>query len=234
MYSKILVIDDEAALTNMLRRGLEAEGFDVDTAADGQGGLALARSERPDVVILDVMLPETDGFEVCRSLRALRGGDDMAIIILTARTSPRDRVFGLEIGADDYITKPFHFAELLARIRVQLRRRGAPESRTLRFGGLALDTEAHTAVWDGRPLSLTPKEYEMLEVLLRNPRRVLTRDRIAEEVWGYDFEAESNVIDVYVRRLRRKLEAVSQTPLIHTVRGIGYMLNEQPPTDGTS
>ncbi|MCX6022316.1 MAG: response regulator transcription factor, partial [Chloroflexi bacterium] len=129
MYSKILVIDDEAALTNMLRRGLEAEGFDVDTAADGQGGLALARSERPDVVILDVMLPETDGFEICRSLRALRGGEDMAIIMLTARTSPRDRVFGLEIGADDYITKPFHFAELLARIRVQLRRRGVPDSR---------------------------------------------------------------------------------------------------------
>ncbi|MCX6023438.1 MAG: response regulator transcription factor [Chloroflexi bacterium] len=231
MSGKILVIDDEPALTTMLRRGLEAEGFDVETADGGLGGLALAQRERPDVVILDVMLPEIDGFEVCRSLRSTRAGDNLAIIMLTARVSPRDRVFGLENGADDYLTKPFHLAELVARIRVQLRRREAASATALRYSQLALDTEAHTASWDDTPLVLTPKEFEILEVLARNPRRVMTRERIADGAWGDDFAAESNVIDVYVGRLRRKLEAVSKKPLIHTIRGIGYMLNEEPPPE---
>src|SRR5262249_4120068 len=169
--SRILAIDDDDALTAMLRRGLDAEGFEVETASDGSGGIELARRSRPDVVILDLMLPDMNGFDVCRALRNAAGGDELAIIILSARASPRDRVFGLEIGADDYLIKPFHFAELVARVRVQLRRRGGA-ARTLRLGSLTVDTDGRTAVFDDRPLLLTPKEYEMLEVLLRNPRRV--------------------------------------------------------------
>ncbi len=222
---RILIIEDEPEIANYLRRGLVLEGFQVTVAADGPTGLAATREMPHDLVILDLMLPGIDGLEVARRLRA---ASDVPIIILTARDAVADRVRGLENGADDYLVKPFAFEELLARIRVQLRRRQASSgTEVLRFGNLTLDTAARELRIGERRVELTAKEYDLLELFMRHPNQVLTREVIYDRVWGYDFGGESNIIEVYVRYLRQKLEAHGEPRVIHTVRGAGYILREE-------
>ncbi|NJN15853.1 MAG: response regulator transcription factor [Oscillochloris sp.] len=224
MPQHILIIEDEPEIAGYLRRGLVLEGYQVTVAADGAAGLAAARENQPDLVVLDLMLPGIDGLEVARRLRAAA---NTPIIILTARDAIEDRVTGLESGADDYLVKPFAFEELLARIRVQLRRlQSQQQNEILRFANLTLDTAAHELRVNDRRVELTAKEYELLELFLRHPNQVLTRDVIYDRVWGYDFGGESNIIEVYVRYLRQKLEANGETRLIQTVRGAGYILRE--------
>jgi DNA-binding response OmpR family regulator len=225
MQQRILIIEDEAEIAGYLRRGLAFEGFGVEVAGDGASGLAAARERPPDLVVLDLMLPGIDGLEVARRLRA---ASQVPIIILTARDAVPDRVKGLESGADDYLVKPFHFDELLARVRVQLRRQqGGQQNDVLRYGPLTLDTAARDVHIGQRRVELTAKEYELLELFMRNPQQVLTREVIYDRVWGYDFGGESNIIEVYVRYLRQKLEASGEPRLIQTVRGVGYILREE-------
>jgi DNA-binding response OmpR family regulator len=225
MQQRILIIEDEQEIANYLRRGLILEGFQVTVANDGAQGLAASRENPHDLVVLDLMLPGIDGIEVARRLRA---ASDVPIIILTARDGIPDRVTGLEAGADDYLVKPFAFEELLARIRVQLRRRQAgQQSDIMRFGSLTLDTAARELRVGERRVELTAKEYELLELFLRHPNQVLTREVIYDRVWGYDFGGESNIIEVYVRYLRQKLESGGESRVIQTVRGAGYILREE-------
>lgn len=225
MPEHILVVEDENEIAGYLRRGLAFEGFSVEIAANGPAALAMARERPPDLVILDVMLPGLDGLEVARRLRAV---SDVPIIMLTARDAVPDRVAGLEAGADDYLVKPFAFEELLARIRVQLRRRSRDSQPTvLRYGPLTMDTAAHATHIGERRIELTAKEYELLELFLHHAQQVLTREVIYDRVWGYDFGGESNIIEVYVRYLRQKLEANGEPRLIHTVRGVGYILRTE-------
>ena len=221
---RILIIEDEARIAQFLERGLIYEGFKVSVAADGQNGLTMARDNSPDLVILDWMMPGLDGLEVCRRLRA---AGDVSILMLTAKDDVRDRVRGLDAGADDYLVKPFAIDELIARVRALLRR-SSPVSQPeiLRFADLTLDSGTHRAYRHDTPIDLTAKEYELLELFLRNPRQVLTRDIIFDRVWGYDFGGESNIIEVYVRYLRQKTEIDECARLIHTVRGVGYVLRE--------
>lgn len=223
MTTRILIIEDDEAILRFLRRGLAYEGYIVDTAADGQSGLVLARDHPPDLVVLDWMLPGMDGLEVCRRLRA---GGSVPILMLTAKEAVHNRVQGLDAGADDYMVKPFNLDELLARIRALMRRANPARPKILRFSDLSLDTGTRQAARGERVISLTAKEYELLELFLRHPRQVLTRDMIFDHVWGYDFGGESNIIEVYVRYLRQKLEAEEEARLIHTVRGMGYVLRE--------
>jgi two-component system response regulator MprA len=226
MAERILVVEDEARITQFLKRGLIYEGYRVDVAYDGQSGLDLAREQPPDLVILDWMLPGLDGLEVCKRLRA---ASSVPILMLTAKEEIQDRVTGLDAGADDYLVKPFSFDELMARIRA-LFRRAAPSSshpEVLHFDDLSLDTGTHRAQRGDRFIDLTAKEYELLELFMRNPRQVLTRELIFDRVWGYDFGGESNIIEVYVRYLRQKTEEEGKPRLIHTVRGVGYVLREE-------
>ncbi len=225
MAEHILVIEDEARIAQFLKRGLIYEGYRVDVAYDGQSGLDMARDQPPDLVILDWMLPGLDGLEVCKRLRA---AGDVPILMLTAKEEVQDRVAGLNAGADDYLIKPFSFDELLARIKA-LFRRVSPSTRPelLRFNDLSLDTGTHRAQRGDRYIDLTAKEYELLELFMRNPRRVLTREMIFDRVWGYDFGGESNIIEVYVRYLRQKTEENAEQRLLHTVRGVGYVLREE-------
>jgi two-component system response regulator MprA len=223
MRERILVIEDEDKILQFLQRGLTYEGYRVDTAADGAAGLGLARAEAPDLVILDWMLPGMDGLEVCRRLRA---GGPTPILMLTARESVSDRVLGLDAGADDYLVKPFEFDELLARVRALLRRARPEAADLLAFADLRLDTGTHQAYRGERPIELTAKEYELLDLFMRHPRQVLTREVIFDRVWGYDFGGESNIIEVYVRYLRQKTESGGEPRLLHTVRGVGYVLRE--------
>ena len=224
MSARILVIEDDEGITRFLRRGLAYEGYTVDIAADGQMGLIAARDNPPDLVVLDLMLPGMDGLEVCRRLRA---GGDVPILILTARDGVNDRVLGLDMGADDYMVKPFDLDELLARIRALLRRlQPATQPKIMRFEDLSLDTGTRQASRGDRVISLTAKEYELLDLFMIHPRQVLTRDVIFDRVWGYDFGGESNIIEVYIRYLRQKLEEEGEPRLLHTVRGMGYVLRE--------
>ena len=222
---QILVIEDDSAIRDLLRRGLAYENYKVTTAADGPSGLAAARDNPPDLVVLDWMMPGMDGLEVCRRLRT---ASNVPILMLTAKDSISDRVIGLETGADDYLVKPFAFPELLARIHALLRR-AAPSSKpeVLRYSDLQLDTGTRLAKRTDRTFELTAKEYDLLEYLIRNPRQVLTREQILDRVWGYDFGGESNVLEVYVRYLRQKTEANNEPRLIHTGRGVGYVLREE-------
>lgn len=224
MSARILVIEDDESILRFLRRGLAYEDYQVDSASDGQMGLALARDNPPDLVILDLMLPGMDGLEVCRRLRA---GGQVPILIITAKDSINDRVLGLDMGADDYMVKPINFDELLARVRALLRRAQPSRPQVLRFSDLSLDTGTRQAYRGDRTISLTAKEYELLELFMRHPRQVLTRDVIFDRVWGYDFGGESNIIEVYIRYLRQKLEMDGEPRLIHTVRGMGYVLREE-------
>jgi two-component system response regulator MprA len=223
---RILVVDDEPALRDSVARALRFEGYDVDVARDGLEALDVRRAGDPDLMVLDVMMPGLGGIEVCRRLRG--EGDALPILLLTARDAVTDRVAGLDAGADDYLAKPFALEELLARVRALLRRSHppVPDDPALRFADLTLDPVAYVVERAGRPIELTRTEYALLELLLRHPRQVLTRSQIFERVWGYDFGASSNSLDVYVGYLRRKTEEGGGSRLIQTVRGVGYVLRE--------
>jgi two-component system response regulator MprA len=232
---KVLVVDDDAAVRDSLARTLKFEGHEVATAADGREALDRLHEDVPDAMILDVSMPGLDGLEVCRRLR--EAGDRTPVLMLTARDAVDDRVAGLDAGADDYLVKPFALQELLARLRALMRRSllaaGEPEAGTgrnglLTFADLRLDPGTRE-VWRGdRPLRLTRTEFAILEVFLRHPRQVLTRAVLFEQVWGYDFGETSNSIHVYLGYLRRKLEAGGEPRLLHTVRGVGFVLREEP------
>ena len=224
MAEHILVIEDETRIADLLRRGLTYEGYRVSAAGDGLAGLAKARDDPPDLVILDWMLPGLDGLEVCKRLRA---AGPVPIIMLTAKESVPDRVAGLNAGADDYVVKPFAFDELLARIHAQFRRTRPQAFEVLHFADLAMDTATREVTRGSHKLELTTKEYDLLELFLRHPRQVLTREVIYDRIWGYDFGGESNIIEVYVRYLRQKMEADGESRLIQTVRGVGYALREE-------
>jgi two-component system, OmpR family, response regulator MprA len=227
---RILVVDDDRAVRESLRRSLAFNGYSVVLAQDGLEALEMIGSDRPDALVLDVMMPRLDGLEVCRQLRST--GDDLPILVLTARDSVSERVAGLDAGADDYLPKPFALEELLARMRALLRRRVLPDDHdtpALTFSDLSLDPVTREVTRGERQISLTRTEFSLLEMLIANPRRVLTRSRILEEVWGFDFPTSGNALQVYVGYLRRKTEAEGEQRLIHTVRGVGYVLRETPP-----
>jgi two-component system response regulator MprA len=222
---RILLVDDEPAVRDAVRRALVLSGYAVDTADGGGAAVAALAAEAPDAIVLDVAMPGVDGLEVCRRLRA--SGDRTPVLMLTARDAVADRVEGLDAGADDYLVKPFALEELLARLRALLRRTGPAEpGAALRFADLELDPAARTVARGGRRIDLTRTEFSLLELLLRNPRVVLTRSVIHERIWGYDFGPGSNALGVYVGYLRRKLEAGGESRLIQTVRGVGYVLRE--------
>jgi len=220
---RILVVDDDPEIVSFLKRGLIYEGYTVDTASNGTEALAKARESEPDLVILDIMMPGIDGIEVCKRFRQVSA---VPILMLTAKGTVADRVVGLDSGADDYLVKPFAFDELLARMRALLRRRQPRDRELLRFNDLSLDTAAREVKRGDEIIELTSQEFDLLELFMRHPRQVLNRDMIYEKVWGYDFGGESNVIEVYVRYLRSKLEASGKPRLIHTIRGVGYVLRE--------
>jgi two-component system, OmpR family, response regulator MprA len=221
---KILVIDDDRSITSFLRRALSYSGYSVEVKESGQLGLQSALDSPPDLVVLDVMMPGIDGYEVARRLRA---AGDVPILMLTAKDEVRDRVRGLDVGADDYLVKPFALEELQARIRALLRRREPEATRqVLRYSDLEVDTGSRDVRRDERRIDLTAKEYELLTTFLRQPRQVLSREYLLERVWGFNFEAETHVLEVYVGYLRQKLEAGGEPRLIHTVRGAGYVLRD--------
>ncbi|MFS8104148.1 response regulator transcription factor [Lentzea alba] len=230
---RILVVDDDRAVRESLRRSLQFNGYQVETAGDGMQALESVTAARPDAMVLDVMMPRLDGLEVCRRLRST--GDDLPILVLTARDAVSDRVSGLDAGADDYLPKPFALEELLARLRALLRRAAQDidaaqqSAAVLKFADLELDPSTRDVRRGERSISLTRTEFALLELLLAHPRQVLTRSRILEDVWGYDFPTSGNALEVYVGYLRRKTEAEGEPRLIHTVRGVGYVLRETPP-----
>jgi two-component system response regulator MprA len=221
--SRVLVVDDDARLADSLRRALSYEGHTVEVAADGPAALVAARERPPDLVVLDVMLPGIDGVEVCRRLRA---GSDLPILMLTARDAISDRVAGLDAGADDYLVKPFAYDELLARVRALLRRREPSGRELLHCADLVMDVSGHEVRRGQRVLELTALQFEVLEQFLRHPRQVLERDRLLQTVWGTDSDAISNVVDVTIAGLRARLETLDEPRLLHTVRGVGYVMRE--------
>lgn len=223
---RLLLVEDDRGVRESLARALEFEGYEVETAADGGKGLALARNSSPDALILDVMMPVLDGLDVARKLR--ESGDDVPILMLTARHEVTDRVAGLDAGADDYLAKPFALDELLARLRALLRRSGPTASTdVLCLGDLELDPAGRRATRDGEELRLTRTEFDLLELLVFNAGVVLTREVILERIWGFDFETTSNSLDVYISYLRRKTETGERSRLIHTVRGVGFVARER-------
>ncbi len=224
MKTRVLVVDDDPSVTSLLKRGLTYEGYEVSTASSGKEGLDLARELPPSLVILDVMMQGVDGFEVCRRLRS--ADPALPIIMLTARDAAADQVAGLEMGADDYVVKPFTFDVLLARVRARLRRTESSGAEKLAFADLVLDTGTHTARRGDREIDLTTTEYSLLLEFMRHPRQVLSKSQLMENVWGYDFDGNHNVLEVYVRYLRNKLETEGEARLLHTVRGAGYLLRE--------
>ncbi len=223
MDERILIIEDDEEIQRVLKRVLTYEGYIVDSALTGKAGITLAKEQHPDLVLLDWMLPSMDGLEVCRQLQEI-GSEP--ILMLTSRTSTQDRVTGLDAGADDYMAKPFDLEELLARIRALLRRTVVDRVVVLEFADLQLDSGTRKAYRAGREITLTAKEYDLLEIFMRHPRQVLTREIIFDRVWNYDFGGESNVLDVYIRYLRQKIEEEGETRLIYTVRGVGYVMRE--------
>jgi two-component system OmpR family response regulator len=227
---RVLVVDDEEHITELLAMGLGYNGFDVERQASGRGALAAIEARRPDLVVLDVMLPDLDGFEVARRLRRAEGaGAAIPIIFLTARDTTQDKVEGLRLGSDDYVTKPFSIEELIERVKAVLRRSSGagPGAGKLAFAGLELDEDTRDVWRDGRLVELTPTEYRLLHYLLRNARKVLTRDQLLQGVWDYDFAGNASVLETYISYLRQKVDA-DGPPLIHTVRGVGYSLRLPP------
>ncbi|MGN6780102.1 MAG: response regulator transcription factor [Marmoricola sp.] len=227
---RVLVVEDDRAVRESLRRSLQFNGYDVELAHDGAEALAGIAQLRPDVIVMDVMMPRLDGIETTRALRSV--GNTVPILVLTARDAVGDRVEGLDAGADDYLTKPFALEELLARLRALLRRTGSADGEELderlEYAGLSMDLASREVQRDGRLIELTRTEFNLLELFLRRPRRVLERSFILEEVWGFDFPTTANSLEVYVGYLRRKTEAEGEPRLLHTVRGVGYVLREAP------
>ena len=224
MTAHILVVEDEVKLAQFIEMELKYEGYQVSVANDGLAGLSAARETQPDLILLDWMLPGISGTEICRRLRET--GDQVPVILLTAKDEISDRVAGLDAGADDYLVKPFSIEELLARLRAHLRRNQEAEPQLLQFSDLRLNRSTREVYRGDRSIELTAKEFDLLDYLLSHPRQVLTRDQILETVWGYDFMGDSNIIEVYIRYLRLKLEAHQEKRLIQTVRGVGYVLRE--------
>jgi len=223
---RILVVEDEKKVASFLKKGLEEEYYAVDTAFDGEEGLALAQINEYDLIILDIMLPKVDGMEVLRRIRG--NGSSVPILMLTAKDSIEDIISGLDSGSDDYLTKPFSFAELLARVRALLRRKMKEKTDILMVGDLSLSTSTHQVKRGERKIELTAKEYALLEYFMRNPNRILTRTLITEHVWDYHFDPATNVVDVYVNYLRKKIDQGFEKKLIHTIRGSGYVMKEEP------
>ena len=221
---RILLVEDDKKVASFIRKGLEEEGYAVDVAADGEAGLFMGLDRLHDLIILDVMLPKKPGFQVLRELRQAKVATP--VLMLTARDTVEDKVQGLDAGADDYLTKPFVFAELLARVRALLRRRAETRSPRLQVADLVLDPATRSVTRGGQPITLTNREFALLEYFMRNAGRVLTRTAITEHVWDYDFDSGTNVIDVYVNYLRKKIDAGHEPKLLHTVRGAGYVLRE--------
>lgn len=221
---RILIVEDELKTANFLKKGLAEQGFTVDVAEDGEDGLHLARTEAYDLAILDVMLPGRSGWSVIAELRA--DGNELPVIFLSARDAVHDRVHGLELGADDYLVKPFAFSELLARVRIILRRHPLQQAETLRLADLELDLVRHKARRSGVILDLTAKEFQLLALLLRRRGEVLTRTTISEQVWGINFDSDTNIVDVAIRRLRKKVDDPFERKLIQTIRGVGYVLDD--------
>ncbi|MCC6147226.1 MAG: response regulator transcription factor [Anaerolineaceae bacterium] len=226
MNERILIIEDDERIVKVLRRGLAYDGYQIEVALDGETGLALAREYHPDLILLDLMLPGMDGLEICQRLRA--SGGNTPILILTAKDALQDRILGLDSGADDYMVKPFELDELLARLRALLRRTQQERAPVLVFADLTFDISTRQVTRKGRVVPLTAKEFDLLELFMRHPRQVLTREIIFDRVWGYDFGGESNVLDVYIRYLRQKLESNGEERILYTVRGVGYVLRETP------
>ncbi len=224
MTAHILLVEDEVNLARLIELELGYEGYQVSVAHDGLAGLTTARDARPDLIILDWMLPGLSGLEVCRRLRSTK--DQVPVILLTAKDEVSDRVAGLDAGADDYVVKPFSIEELLARVRAHLRRTQEADPDVLQFADLRLNRQTREVDRGNRLIELTAKEFDLLEYLISHPRQVVTRDRILERVWGYDFMGDSNIIEVYIRYLRLKLEANNEKRLIQTVRGVGYVLRD--------
>lgn len=222
---RILLVEDERKMASFIKRGLEEQHYTVDAAHDGDTGLFLAETNPYDLIVLDVMLPGKDGFTICRELRGKNS--DVPILMLTARDDVRDRIFGLDSGADDYLVKPFAFGEFLARVRVLLRRQGLAKTTRLKVADLELDQVTRTVTRSGNPIELTGTEYALLEYLMLNANRVVTRTMISEHVWNQDFDSFSNVINVYVNYLRKKVDAGFPLKLIHSIRGVGYIIKEQ-------
>lgn len=224
MAPRILVVEDEKKLAQFIELELKYEGYQVNIAYDGLEGLTAARESHPDLIVLDWMLPGLSGLELCRRLR--QTGDAVPVILLTAKDEISDRVAGLDAGADDYVVKPFSVEELLARVRAHLRRTQEDDPDILRFEDLSLNRRTREVYRGDRAIELTAKEFDLLEYLISHPRQVMTRDQILEQVWGYDFMGDSNIIEVYIRYLRLKLEANDEKRLIQTVRSVGYVLRE--------
>jgi two-component system OmpR family response regulator len=223
---RVLVVDDESSLTDLLQMALKYEGWEVKTAAEGVKAVALAREFRPDAVVLDVMLPDIDGLQVLQRMRS--DGSDVPILFLTAKDSLDDRIAGLTVGGDDYVTKPFSLEEVVARLRSLIRRStltaDANESPIIRVGDLQLDEDSHEVRRGEQAIELTATEFELLRYLMRNPRRVLSKSQILDRVWDYDFGGKSSVVEIYISYLRKKVDLDGFVPMIHTVRGAGYML----------
>jgi two-component system copper resistance phosphate regulon response regulator CusR len=220
---RILLVEDEDNVARFIRKGLTEQAYAVDVASDGEHALELAETTDYDAVILDLMIPDPDGVAVCRTLRA--AGSSLPVLMLTARGTVDDKIAGLDAGADDYLAKPFEFRELLARLRARLRRGSVTQPTMIQTGELEIDTGSHRVTVAGLPLTLTTKEYAVLEHLARNAGRIVTREEIAEHVWNQEFDPFSNLIEVYINRLRRHIEKISAKKWIHTVRGAGYMLD---------
>ena len=227
---RILVIEDEKKVANFIKHGLEEERYIVETSYDGNDGLEMAMNNHFDAILLDIMLPGKDGFEIVRSLR--EAGKTIPVLMLTARGSTDDKVAGLDYGADDYLAKPFSFEELAARLRAILRRSTPEKSTKIRCGDMVLDTVSHLAYRFGKEIELTTKEYALLEYLMRNKNRILSRSTITQHVWKHSFDPESNIIDVYIKRLRSKIETEDTRPLIQSIRGVGYRLRETMHPEG--
>ena len=222
---RILVVDDDSRIRDLLRRQLSYEGYQVDLAADSRETFAQVAEHSPDLVVLDWMLPGMSGLEICRRLRS---ADDIPILMLTAKGTLEDKIDGLDSGADDYLVKPFEPEELLARVRALLRRR-QPQSNALKFGTISLDPSARQVWVSDKLVDLSSKEFDMLELLMRHQKQVLTRETFYDRIWGYDFSGESNILEVYIRYLRSKLEAAGSPKYIQTVRGVGYALRDEAP-----
>ena len=226
---KLLVIEDEKKVANFIMQGLREENYDIETAHDGEEGLEMALGGDYDGIVLDLMMPKRDGISLLRELRAR--GMNTPVLILTAKGTTQDKIIGLDSGADDYLAKPFHFEELTARIRSMLRRSVVEKSTQLRVGDLVLDTITHKAKRGSVEIELTAREYALLEYLMRNADRVLSRSVITQHVWNYNFATDSNLVDVYINRLRNKIEVDGASRLIHSIRGVGYVMRETVPEE---